>query len=152
MWLIPVIIVAIIVLAIVLRTIRSRRQLARRDRARAEFDVLREPLEKKFLAAAAATGKPRGLRWLASEFGDPVAFAIDRVSSDLIALVAVTIRFEAIEGGDMEDVEAVGNLRAATAVLVYRDHAWETEGRVVFNLSPQETLQRFHEALEPASM
>ncbi len=148
MWLIPLTIVTLIVVAIALRAVSRRRQRARRDRARAEFDVLRELLENKFLAAAAATGKPRGLRWVTCAFEDPVVFAVDRVSNELVALVAATISFEAIPGGDMEDVEAVGNLRAATAVLIHRQGGWETDGRVVYNHSPQETLERFAEALE----
>ena len=50
-----------------------------------------------------------------------MAYARHRRSGELSAFVSVTIGFEAIEGGDMEDVEAVGNLRAATAVFRRRD-------------------------------
>jgi hypothetical protein len=48
----------------------------------------------------------------------------------------------------MEEVEAVGNLRSATAVFGYRDGAWGTDGRAVFNLEPSEALDRFGAALE----
>ena len=47
----------------------------------------------------------------------------------------------------MEDVEAVGNLRSATAVFAHRRGAWTTEGRVVFNLEPNEALEHFSESL-----
>jgi hypothetical protein len=65
----------------------------------------------------------------------------------LYALNGATISFEAIEGGGMEDVEAVGNLRSATAVFVYRDGEWTTDGRVIFNLEPAEAIERFDGAL-----
>ena len=67
----------------------------------------------------------------------------------LYALVAATISFEAIEGGGMEDVEAVGNLRSATAVFLHRDRQWTTDGRVIFNLEPAEALARFDATLQP---
>jgi hypothetical protein len=67
----------------------------------------------------------------------------------LVALVGVTIGFEAIEGGGMEDVEAVGNLRAATAVFTHNGRDWTTTGRAVFNLEPREVLERYRSSLDP---
>jgi len=61
----------------------------------------------------------------------------------------VTIRFEAVVGGDMEEVEAVGNLRCATAVFTYDGFRWTTTGRAVFNLEPPEVLAHYAENLEP---
>jgi len=108
-----------------------------------QFDDLRKQLASQFLQAAIATGKPRGLRMMACDLqGDPL-FAIDLNQDALYALVAATIRFEAIEGGGMEEVEAVDNLRGATAVFVFRSGRWITDGRVVFNLEPVETCERF---------
>ena len=48
----------------------------------------------------------------------------------------------------MEDVEAVGNLRAATAVCIWRNDTWTTDGRAVFNLEPQEVVGHYGERLE----
>src|SRR5947209_18352119 len=62
----------------------------------------REHLEAEFFTAAAASGKPRGLRWKNCEWENEVAFARERQTGRMAALVAVTIAFEAIEGGDME--------------------------------------------------
>ncbi len=64
------------------------------------------------------------------------------------AFVAITISFEAIEGGPMEGVEAVGNLRAATAVFRVRRRSWATDGRAIFNLNPTEAVRYFRENLE----
>lgn len=124
-----------------------RSHTKRADRARATLPAEREQLERKFLQAANATGKPRGLRWVECNFQEGALFAYDRTNGDICALRGVTIRFEAIEGGGMEEVEAVGNLRYATAVFNYRKNIWTTDGRAVFNLSPQETLEKYRGSL-----
>ncbi len=131
---------------------RSRR-LAGRDAERRSampaFDQRRDALAKLFQQVAAATGKPRGLHWTSVDLSGQPLFAADIASGELYALIGVTIGFAAVEGGGMEDVEAVGNLRSATAVFVYRNGEWTTDGRVIFNLEPAEALQRFHTALAP---
>jgi hypothetical protein len=66
----------------------------------------------------------------------------------LVGLVAVTIGFEAIEGGGMEEVEAVSNLRAATAVFTHNGRHWTTLGRAVFNLEPREVVVRYKDSLD----
>ncbi len=126
-------------------TIAARRA----EKALRQFVSSREGLESAFFQAAAASGKPRGLAWKQCAFQEEVVMARDRGNGDLVGLVGVTIGFEAIEGGGMEDVEAVGNLRAATAVFTYNGRAWSTQGRAVFNLEPREVLTRYGESLEP---
>jgi hypothetical protein len=118
------------------------------ERARAEFHRRREWLEARFVTRAGESGKPRGLVWADCEFDNDVAFARERTTGELRALVGVTIRFEAIAGGDMEDVPAVNNLKFATAVFRAVGDAWETDGRAVFNLNPAETIQHFQHELE----
>jgi hypothetical protein len=111
---------------------------------------MREQLEAKFLQRAGLTGKPRGLRWADCEFENDVSYARDRQSGRLSAFVAVSIKFEAIEGGGMEEVEAVGNAKYATAVFHFDPkHHWTTEGRAIFNLNPSEAVRRFQDTLEP---
>ena len=66
-----------------------------------------------------------------------------RATQQLAALVGVTIQFEAIEGGDMEGVAAVGNLRNAAAVFFFDRGQWRTIGKAVFNLNPDEALTHF---------
>jgi hypothetical protein len=75
------------------------------------FHKRREMLEAKFFDMAQSLGKPRGLKWLDCEWFDNVTFARDKNSGLLTAFVGVNIRFEAIEGGDMEDVAAVGTIK-----------------------------------------
>jgi hypothetical protein len=119
------------------------------ERARREFGRNRGALESEFFRAAAASGKPRGLAWKSCAFQDAVLLARDRANGELVGLVGVTIGFEAVEGGGMEDVEAVGNLRAATAVFTHNGREWATSGRAVFNLEPREVLERFGKNLDP---
>jgi hypothetical protein len=133
---------------------RPMREAARKrqlDTARLTFRQQRERLEAVFFQMAANSGKPRGLRWMDCDFRNDVTFARERDSGALSAFVGVTIRFEAIEGGGMEDVEAVGNLRAATAVFLQSESGWTTNGRVIMNLEPVEAVERFHQALEMIS-
>src|SRR5260370_26800263 len=111
--------------------------------ARSAFLMKRPEFETMFFWAACATGKPRGLRWKACEWSDCVEFAREKQTGNLAALVGVTIQFEAIEGGDMEGVPAVGNLRNASAVFFYHKGRWPTLGRAVFNLNPDEALRHF---------
>lgn len=131
---------------------RRLRESRQRDQAKRLFRRRREHLEARCLTRAATSGIPRGLIWADCEFEDGVAFARDRQTGRLQALVAVTIRFEAEAGGEMEEVEAVSQLRAATAVFYFDGSDWDTEGRVVFNLTPHETIERFRNELEPVDL
>ena len=126
----------------------------RRDIKRAlhSFKRQREMLEAKFLTMASALGKPRGLRWLDCQWQDnSVTFARDRQTGLITAFAGVNIRFEAIEGGDMEDVAAVGTVRDACALFHYQGGHWGTGGRALFNLDPKMAIERFGDQYEPLS-
>lgn len=127
---------------------QKRMAEAQLRQARESFQRRREWLEARFLTRAGESGKPRGLRWANCEFDDDVAFARDRRTGRPRALVAVTISFEAIPGGGMEDVEAVSNLRAATVVFRLDGAEWETDGNACFNLSPAQTIDYYQHELE----
>ena len=115
---------------------QAQRQLAMLEFADPNSTNHRDSLQSEFLKAATGTGKPRGLEWKQCDLHEGQLFAIDRVNGELFALVGTTIGFAAIPGGGMEDVEAVSNLRCATAIFVHRLGRWTTDGRVVFNLEP----------------
>jgi hypothetical protein len=108
----------------------------------------RELLEARFVTAASATGKPRGLRWKDCAFENELELARERGTGQLVALVPVSIRFEAIEGSDMEGLPAVGNLRNASAVFYFQRGQWLTVGKAVFNLNPVEVIQHFKNQYE----
>lgn len=148
-WILTAVVVACGVVAVVVwRPVRAARREKFLARAKREFHRQREQLEARFLTRAAATGKPRGLRWADCNFEDDVTYTRDRKSGRLSAFVAVTIGFEAIQGGGMEDNENVGNLRAATAVFDYDRVRWNTDGRAIFNLNPIQAVQFYQASLE----
>ncbi len=116
--------------------------------ARNLFRIRREWLEAKFVTMASGSGCPRGLEWVDCDFENGAALARDRGSGQLRAFVGVTIRFRAIEGSDMQGVEAVDNLRVATAVFLHDGEQWATDGRAIFNLNPSETIEHFQHELD----
>jgi len=134
---------------LLLRPLRRRRRARKRQQAQRDFHYQRERLEAKFLDCAAATGKPRGLRWVECEWENEPVFVRDRSENKLVAFVGVTIRFQAVEGGGMEDVAAVKNLRTATGVFHYEEGRWITMGKVLFNLEPDQVVARFKDQFEP---
>ncbi len=135
-------------LTLVWRQLRRLGRDIQVERARELFRLQRERLEAAFLRAAQASGRPRGLRWVDCAFDSEVAYARDRQSGQLAALVGVTIRFEAIEGSDMEGLPAVANLRSGSAVFYFQRGHWLTAGRAIFNLSPTDTITHFRNQYE----
>jgi hypothetical protein len=137
--------IAAIALAVVLvigwKKWRQAQQQKLFQAAVAEFSQ-QTNLSELFLRAANATGKPRGLRWKSCELvGEPL-FTTDKKSGEILALSGATIGFEAIPGGDMEEVEAVGDIRYVTVVFVYRDREWQADGRAIMDLEPAQALER----------
>lgn len=130
------------------RPLRLARLAAEFARARKEFHRQREWLEVRFLELADRSGTPRGLHWRNCEFENEVVYARDRRTGGLRAFVGMTVYFEAVEGGPMEGVEAVGRPRAATAVFCHRDGKWETDGRAIFNLNPVQAIAHFQHELD----
>ncbi len=147
-WLIGLIpvLIALGSLAIPLSRRWERRQIRHAVRS---FRLRREMLEARFLDLARALGKPRGLRWLDCDWFDSTTFARDKSSGLITAFVGINIRFEAVEGGDMEDVAAVGTVRDAVAMFHYQGGQWGTGGRALFNLNPEDAVSRLVSQYEP---
>ncbi len=151
-WLIPVVVVgALLAAALVWQPIRRSLREKELERLRRDFHRQREHLEAHFYKRAAASGKPRGLAWTDCEFDDEVVYARDKRSGEISAFVGVTIQFEAVTGGGMEEVEFVTAPRDATAVFRVDHGKWLTDGRAVMNLNPTETLRHFQRDLELVS-
>jgi hypothetical protein len=137
-----------LVAALAYKPLRDSLRRSQFARARKEFRRHRERLEAEFFTRAASSGKPRGLRWTDCDFENDVTYARNRRHGTLNAFVGVTISFEAIEGGGMENVAAVSNLRAGSAEFVYVKNAWQTSGRVIFNLEPADAIAYYEDELE----
>ena len=137
--------IALVLLAVVafganplVRSLRKREA----QTALKQFRVQREQLEARFFDMAKSIGKPRGLRWLDCEWLDAVSFARERDTGLITAFAGINIRFEAVEGGDMEDVAAVGTVRDAVAVFHFHQGNWGTGGKALFNMNAEEAVSR----------
>ncbi len=119
------------------------------ERVRESFRLQRDRLEKLFFEKASSTGLPRGLRWISCAFNSDVVFAKDRKKRKVfVALVSVSVQFEAIEGSDMEGLPAVPQVRHGSALLHFLHGDWTTFGKVIFNLGPVEVLDQFADDYE----
>lgn len=128
---------------------RAARRRRDTERAMNQFRMQREQLEAKFFDLARSSGKPRGLRWLDGDWQSEVSFARACDTGLLTAFVSLHIRFEAIEGGDMEGVPAVDTVRDAAAVFHYQHGRWGTGGRVLMNMNPSEAVTRLSGQFNP---
>jgi len=142
-------VVGAILAFVIWKPLRARLRVREEARAMQSFRVQREQLEAKFFDLASTQGKPRGLTWRDCDWQSGVVFARDVQSGLLTALVAVNIRFEAVAGGDMESVEAVGLIRDAAAVFHFRRGRWGTGGKALFNMNPAEALKRLEGQYRP---
>lgn len=146
--------------AVCQRTRQVRRE--RHTRTAVErFAIDRERLEAEFLDRVQSLGRPRGLKWGDIRWHDEVRFAVlhppqpestaagGHSEPVVLAFASVSVRFEAVEGGGMEDVEAVTEWRDATAVFRFIGGRWETDGQVLFNMGPEDALRRLARECEP---
>ena len=140
---------AVIVVAAGAALVFAFRLRRRADPAAAayRFRVGATQLLERFQAAAAATGKPRGLNWLAVEPNGEPAF-VPR-GREVIGLLPVVIRFEPVPGSDMQDVPAAREPRPAVAVFTFDGREWTTAGRAVFNLPPAAVAAMMAGRVEP---
>jgi hypothetical protein len=113
------------------------------ERARELFRLQHERFEQMLLLAAAETGKPRGLTWVGCEITGDAVLARDRQTRGIVAFVPVVVRFEPVAGSDMEEAPAAREPRPATAVFAFVKGHWSTDGRVVFNHTPEHAVAVF---------
>lgn len=109
-------------------------------------------ISDQLLEVMRASGRPRGLCWEVIDAaplaeGVSARFAQEHDSGRAIALILVTIRFSALAGGDMEEVEAVPEMRMGTALLRFEGGEWRPTGRILFNLTPTEARERLGDLL-----
>jgi hypothetical protein len=116
-----------------------------------EFDRNRLSLERQFFETARTAGIPRGLRWVRCEWLPSQILLRDKTTSQPCLLVGVNVSFEAIEGGEMENVAAVSLIRDACAVFQFTPSGWTTGGRTLFNMNPEEAASKLGSSYEPFS-
>ncbi|MGZ0169777.1 MAG: hypothetical protein ACKVHE_09485 [Planctomycetales bacterium] len=144
-----ILVAAVVLILVVGQPLLKALQKREAEAAIQNFRTQREQLEAKFFDIASRLGKPRDLRWLDCDWQNRVTFGREVESGLLTAFAAVEISFEAVEGGDMEEVEAVGTVRDAAALFHYKDGSWGTGGRALFNMNPADALERLNDQYEP---
>jgi hypothetical protein len=131
------------------RPVRQCWQKSRFAEARRDFHRQRERLEARFLRLGAANAKPEMPPWMDCEFDDDVAYARNRATGELSALVAVTIVLGQFGDTPEEDQnDPSDKFRLATAVFRFDRGHWMTDGRAIYNLSPTETIHFYQRELE----
>lgn len=133
----------LVALALLARWLGHLGRAVQVERARELFRLQHERFEGMILAAAAGTGKPRGLTWAGCAITGDAVLARDLGTRRIVAFVPVVIHFEPVAGSDMEDVPAAWELRPATAVFAFERGHWHTAGRVVFNHTPEQAVATF---------
>src|SRR5260370_36712469 len=97
LWLLPAALLLLsVVLFVLWRPLRSLVKEIQVERARELLLLQRARLEAKFMTAAAATGKPRGLRGKDCAFEREGQSSRERQTRQLVPLLPVTVQFEAI--------------------------------------------------------
>ena len=86
------------------------------------------------IAVRAAVTPPRGLTLVSLEAAGEPRLTPGR------ALVPVTVRFEPVPGGGLEDVPQAREPRQAVAVFVPRDGRWVPTGKLVLNLTAEQII------------
>lgn len=103
-------------------------------------------LRQAYYDAGSSSGSPRGVTWGRCEWTGATQLLRERADRSWWLLSGVQLSFEAIPGGDMEDVAAVTSLRTATAVFQFADGEWKPTGRTLFNFDPAAAAELFQES------
>jgi len=127
------------------RSFAQSRLQARLGRA---FEQHRDELHRNYFLVASSSGLPRGLTWKGCDWLSGFVILRDQNTGEISRLAAVNLTFEAIEGGDMENVKAVSTVREACAVFQWDGRGWVPTGRTLFNMDPRTAAQRFGDAYE----
>lgn len=114
-----------------------------------QFHLQRERLEARFVKLGQSRVHPGSRPWVDCEFDDEVTYARNRLTGEIAAFVGVTIRLQGSE--DSGIFELGRDLRMGTAVFRYDGKKWDTDGRVIYNLTPQEAIYFYKGDLKPLS-
>lgn len=148
-WIVAAAILAFLLgLYFVWRPLRLSMRRARFCEARRAFHWQRERLEAKFFVLAQENSRPGAPYWTDCRFDDDVAYVRNRLTGELSAFVAVAIAAEDLQVGQGDTPKIVQIHRTATAVFQFNGRHWDTDGRIIYDLSPSETLQAYRRDLE----
>lgn len=148
LWWVPIVILACIGLTLAAKPFYL---ITRRDRlaiARRAFHWQRERLEAKLFMLAQERSGVNTPYWLSCDFDDDVTYVRNRSTGELSAFVSVSVVTEEVSSVCPEGQKRHAELsRNATAVFRYNGHHWDTDGLVIFNLTPSETVRFYRRDL-----
>lgn len=132
---------------VAVRGLRHLWWLCRLPKARRQFHLQRERLEARFVKLAQSGTQPGAPRWVDCTFEDAVTYARNLLTGEISAFVGVTIELEPT--GQFSPFDGEELRRTGTAVFRYDGRQWHTDGRLIYDLSPQETIYFYKSDLKP---
>ncbi|MEO2088144.1 MAG: hypothetical protein ABGY75_01430 [Gemmataceae bacterium] len=102
----------------------------------ADFTARRGELLHQWFGAAGVSGRPKWLNWVEYEASGEPLFVRK------FAFAPVVVRFEPLPDGPLDDVPQAREPRAVVAVFRWQRGRWTTDGRAVFNLTPQQVAEQ----------
>lgn len=112
-----------------------------------QFHLQRERLEARFIKLGQSRVQPGSRRWIDCRFDDEVTYARNRLTGEISAFVGVTIELEGT--GFLGSLDPHEGVRTGTAVFRYDGRQWDTDGRVIYDLTPQEAIYFYKGDLKP---
>ena len=123
--------------------LRWLRRLFRPADPAAEFLARRGELLAEWFRVASTSGKPKWLTWVGyEEIADPLFVRG-------LALAYLLVRYEPVADAPLEHVPQAREPRPVVAVFTFRHGRWATDGRAVFNLTPQQVAERLNARAGP---
>lgn len=111
----------------------------RRARLRQRFtrqqETLREEFRSHLLAGGTQDRRWHDVEWLT----DPILHVLPDTDEIPVALVGIAAMYSLDEGSD-ETPEV--QTQAGTALFYFQDNAWQSNGKVLLNLTPSEALNQ----------
>lgn len=104
-----------------------------------------------FVRTGSASGMPRGLDWLSADPVGQPQLAWNN-GNQLVILLPLMIQFEPQQDSELADVPQAREPRRVTAIFYKNGSEWQTNGKPIFNLSPDQVVSRSQGQYEPIEL
>lgn len=110
----------------------------RRAKLRQRFTKQQETLRTEFRSLL-LTGTTQERRWHDIEWlTEPILHVLPDTNEIPVALVGIAAIYSLDEGDEAPEVQT----QAGTALFYFQDNAWQSNGKVLLNLTPSEALNQ----------
>ncbi|MEJ5276803.1 MAG: hypothetical protein WHU94_12920 [Thermogemmata sp.] len=114
----------------------------RLEQAQESLRLQQQRLEEMVLRQGMASGKPRGLKWRRCQFQGEPLWLHEEEKGQVAVLVPVTVEFETHGETESWEGHPVEEPRRGVVLFFFRRGEWESAGRVLFNLTPQQAAEQ----------